>query len=174
MKDGMTYGDKEIYIWGETKVWAERATQIAKYLPDNVSVLDVGGGFEHLRKFIKADTYRCIDCYKATKDTIIADLNKEYPELPEKFQYAVCQGVMEYMKSPFDFLMAMHQYARHMILTYRIAKQKNDEQKIKRNFMSFDQVEELLRVTGWEVLTWQYVEEKPGTQTEKLYYCVKK
>jgi len=174
MKDGMIYGNKEIYIWGETKVWAERATQIAKYLPDFVSVLDVGGGFEHLKKFINADTYRCIDCYKATEDTIIADLNKEYPTLPERFQYAVCQGVIEYMQSPFDFLMNMHQYARHMILTYRLANQKNENQKIKRNFMSFDHVEELLRVTGWEVLAEQYIEEKPGNKNEKLYHCVKK
>jgi len=174
MKDGMIYGTKEIYIWGETKVWAERAKQIAKYVPDKATVVDVGGGFEHLQKFIKADKYYCIDCYQATPNTILADLNKEYPTLPEQVQYVICQGVMEYMQSPFDFLMNMHQYGRHMILTYRMANVKNENQKIKRNFMSFEQVDELLRVTGWEVLTWQYVEEKPGAQTEKLYYCVKK
>lgn len=174
MKDQMIYGDKEVYIWGETKVWAERATQIAKYIPDKATVVDIGGGFENLRKFINADQYYCIDCYQATKQTILADLNKEYPQLPERVQFVICQGVLEYMKSPMDFLLNMSQYGRHMVLTYRIAKQKNENQKIKRNFMSFDQVEELLRVTGWEILAWQWVEEKSGTQTEKLYYCVKK
>jgi len=157
---------KTSYQWGEDKVWEERMEAVASLIPRGVSVLDIGGGYEHLRNYAKMGHYQSIDKYPATRLTKIADLNNgQFPELGKTFQIMVVQGTLEYMKFPIAFLEGVKKYADHMILTYN----PKGKRKVPtwRNQMTDREIRGYLSVTDWKVAA--EASYKGGT----LYYCVR-
>jgi len=157
------------YKWGECKCWEDRSRLIGNLIPSHTSVIDIGGGFEHLKKFLKEATiYKAIDIKPCTKQTIVADFNKnEYPKVGN-FNYVVCQGVIEYIKNVDNFLNKMKQYGDIMIITYRLGRVFYH----RVNDMIFYKFERHLMINDWEILFERQVD--PKMKNEKIYYCINK
>lgn len=157
------------YPWGAENCWQKRSNKIAQIIPSNSSVLDLGGGFGHIKKYLVNCDYKSIDLQKWTEETIIANLNKgQFPDLG-KFDYIVAQGILEYIEKPEIFLNKIKKYAPILLLTYRLGGSNG---KIKRNNLNFVQIRKLLNDTKWIVPFDKYVFEKKGLKNEKIYYCV--
>ena len=158
--------EKMLYKWGPEKCWNVRSKIIGEIIPDNVSIIDIGGGYEHLRKFIKKGVkYKCIDIKAWKPETIVADFNKnQYPNAG-RHHCLVCQGIIEYIEKPNEFLDKIKKYGHTMLITYKTGK-VND---IRVNSFSFHRIEKILEHAGWKILLSRNIN---PDHNEKLYYCV--
>ena len=103
--------------------WIQRAKLISKYLPDKVSILDLGCGAMHLKKFLSPNSkYTGSDLVDRDGSTIVCDYNKgEMPSTEGQYDYVTLAGVLEYIHEPQKFLNALRQYNASIILTYSTA-----------------------------------------------------
>lgn len=144
--------------------WEKRAQAIAEIIPQNVTVLELGGGLCYLSTIID-NPYKSIDKEEWTDVTTKADFNKgEFPELG-LFDVIICQGIIEYIENPIEFLWEIKKYGRRMIMSYKLSGR---DVKTRTNRLNFEQVDELLKMTDWFK-----VSERTFTPDEKLYYCTK-
>jgi hypothetical protein len=154
------------YPWGEAKVWNDRMEAVASLIPRGASVLDLGGGYEHLRQYADMSVYRAIDCYPATRETVVADFNNgQYPDMGQTFQILVVQGTIEYSKFPIAFLENVKKYSSHMILTYN--DKGKGSSRVWRNEMTDRDVRDYLSITGWKVAA------ESTFRGGRLYYAVR-
>ncbi len=139
---------------------------VAKAISENSRVLDLGGGFGGIFRFLKNCDYLSLDIECWTDCTIKADFNRgQFPDMHPKFDYLVCQGILEYINKPEEFLENIKKYGSIMLLTYRpgqtdIEKQVND--------IDFESLRVLLKNCGWEIIF-----EKPIANAQILFYCRK-
>jgi len=168
MKINEKYADE--FPWGKEKAWLHRTKKICRFLPDDCSAVDIGGGFCHPTRFVKFRKYLSLDNRKWTDVTKVCNLDKgEFPDIGT-FEFMICQGVIEYMHDPVAFLEGISKYASRMILTYRLGK--NIKSVGFRNEYLFGELKKILKTAGYEIVVEQFVEEVKGKQNEKLFYCV--
>lgn len=147
--------------------WDGRTRLIAKIIPEGVSVIDLGGGFGNLFRHLKnCQNYVSLDVKNWTDATIKADFNKgEFPDIKPEFQMIVCQGILEYIEKPEEFLNKIKKYGSRLLITYRpIAGHKDTG--IYKNSMSAIEAVKKIKGAGWEII---FSREIIGTQ--KLFYC---
>lgn len=150
------------------------------------SVLDIGGGLGELKKYIsKKIDYVSIDIEKWTDDTIVADINKELPDIEMRIDAIVVQGTIEYVTNPKKFLEEIKKYGYKLFITYRLDnKDESEETKkvkedmrarmdengfdIQRNDYSIVEIENIIKESGWRI-----VEKIKGKGNERIYYCKK-
>lgn len=157
---------KKEYPWGPGRVWAKRTQEIAKILPDRAKVIDLGGGFCCLEKYIKNGEYISIDLKPWTDKTLVADFNRgQFPPLSER-QFIICQGLFEYIKNPEKFLKRIKKYGKIMILTYLLAGTYDIGERKAR--MTAGEMEDMLKKTGWEIIF-----KKRFSEVQNIYYCTK-
>lgn len=149
--------------------WEYRQKKIASRIPEGSSVLDVGGGKQVLKEFLKNPSeYISIDCQDVAEGTIVADLNKDgfpYEELKGKvFDVAVLQGVLEYIDDIEHLLKMVGLSARNMIVTYY---EREEKLPLWTNNHKFEYVEEKIRNAGWGFD--QVVALKENNQ--RIYFC---
>lgn len=156
------------YPWKEDVEWKNRTMLIASIIHSGANVLDLGGGYENLRKYINTGElrYKSMDIYKCTPNTIVADFNKnEFPTdiaLKNGFDYLVCQGTIEYIECPLNFLSEIKKYGEILIITYRLY----EKSPIWRNTYSFEEIKKFIVGSGWNIIF-----EKRIDKTELLFYC---
>lgn len=157
---------KNKYPWGAGREWKSRTQMIVEIMPTGVTVLDLGGGFCNLKKYLKYwQTYISIDVEKWTDLTIKADFNKgEFPDDMGQWQIIVCQGLLEYIENPEQFLTTIKKYGDTLIITYLMAVKCDVEQR--KNRLTFKQVKDILAKVGWKI-----VFEKDVSEKQKLFYC---
>jgi hypothetical protein len=156
--------------WGNRKNWPDRAKAIAEIIPPEASVLDLGGGFSYMRELLPNNKYVSVDKQKWTPGTIQADFNKgEFPDLG-KFDVIICQGILEYINSPIDFLLQIHKYGRRLIISYYTGKFNVQDRK---NNFNFEQVEALLDKTNWQIIC-QRKSTLYKSGNEEIYICTLK
>lgn len=151
------------YPWKQGKAWHYRTATIAKIFPENVSILDLGGGYQHLKRYLpNGSVYASIDIFPCTPDTIVADFNKgEFPSFPTTFHFVVCQGIIEYIRNPQIFLTKIRKYGKILVITYK----EKSEAPIWRNDMPFEEFRKLLKKTRWEIVM------ERELKNELLFYC---
>lgn len=156
---------KSKWPWGGRVAWPDRTKAISEIVPPEASVIELGGGMCNLKKFIPQNKYVSIDVEEWTDVTIKADFNKgEFPET-EKFDVVVCQGILEYIERPYDFLNMIHKYGRRLIISYHLG---GNDVESRKNWMSFVELENLLNECGWLRL-----KERILNSREKIICCVK-
>ena len=113
-------------------VWNARNERIAALLGPARSVIDLGSGAQTLRRHLPDGcAYRPCDVVASSEDVLLCDFNRgRYPETDETFDIAVCSGVLEYVRTPREFLRRVPDYARHVILTY--APNDETDSRLKR------------------------------------------
>ena len=141
------------YPW--QKRWDKRTELIAKIIPEGISVLDLGGGFGNLYQYlIDCPRYISLDIKEWTDATIKADFNKgEFPDMYPEFQIIVCQGIIEYIERPAEFLESIKKYGSKLLIT-------------RDNKVGMAEFKELLQNTGWEVIFSRSI-----IGSQKLFYC---
>ncbi len=139
---------KNKFPWGAGKEWTERAKEIARMIPDDQSVLDLGGGFCGLERILggKYMAYASIDIEEWTDLTTKADFNKgEFPDMG-KFDWLVCQGVLEYMERPVEFLSKIQKYGKNLVISYNF-----NRNSLKKNDYTLNQLVRVFLQAGWQM-----------------------
>lgn len=141
--------------------WARRQELAAKVIRNNSSVLDLGGGQNNIRRKINYRSYTSIDLEKWTDFTVVADLNKEFPDLGS-FDYILSLGLVEYLTDPRDFLSKIQKYGDTLVISYRL----NSNGPMERsNHLTFSEFEEILGER------WRIIQVVVINKIEKLYVC---
>jgi len=106
--------------FGKAHPWDARNRIIADAIPAGASVLDLGCGLQTLRRHLKAGCrYQPCDIIKSAPEVLLCDFNSGvYPELKERFDFAVCSGVFEFLRDPAEFLKMAPQLGRVLVLSY--------------------------------------------------------
>lgn len=158
---------KKEYPWGEKTLWWKRIKKVAEQIPEGSTVIDLGGGMGHILRHLKScGYYTSIDIKAWTDLTIVADFNKgEYPKV-KKSDWIICQGTIEYMQRPEEFLENIKKYGDNMVITCR---EGTSTPGPKRNNLKIDKLFNLLTDTQWVVSKWEFIK---GTQ-EVLIICHK-
>lgn len=156
---------KESYPWKTH--FRNRISIAAKAIPIGCSVLDIGGGFCNLYKYIKTDRYISLDLDSYTNMTVKADFNAGvFPDFKYEFQILACLGILEYIDDPANFLEKIKKYGATMILTYRTGRTDLEKQK---NGMEFSELEKIMVESGWMIIF-----KKPIGEKQMMFYCRKK
>jgi hypothetical protein len=140
----------------EKPSWDERNKIIARYIPPNASILDLGAGAQTLKKYsVTPSLYVPCDIVKSSPDCVVCDFNEGlYPPLDRIYDITICSGVLEYLRDPFAFLLTMRGYSNAFILSYQPATGTNED-KLERlthgfvNTLLREELEALLRQSGY-------------------------
>jgi polysaccharide pyruvyl transferase WcaK-like protein/glycosyltransferase involved in cell wall biosynthesis len=116
----------------EDPLWDERNRIIAGLIPENSSVLDLGSGAQTLRKHLKPGCeYQPCDIIQNSSNVLFCDFNAGiYPAVTMSYDYAVCSGVLEYIRRPQEFLAVTSGFGIEMFVSYA-AFQEGDS-RLKR------------------------------------------
>jgi len=154
------------YNW-EDHEWKTRTEIISKLVPDGSKVLDMGGGKEHLKKYLRSPKlYKSVDIIKCTRGTVVADLNKEYPVFKTSFDIVIAQGLIEYLESPALFFENAHTYASTLIVTYLEVSSIEAEEKGRVTTIRLGEFRKMLNRSGWKILR-----KISYTPTHHIYLC---
>lgn len=108
----------------ESPSWKNRNFVVGSFIPEGVSVLDIGAGNQHIRNHIpESCTYQPVDCI-AAENVIVVDFNNTKAStitLPQKYDIAICSGVLEYITDGEEFLKFVVNNSSSFILTYVFA-----------------------------------------------------
>lgn len=107
------------------EIWKERLKVMTKYIPDNVSLMDLGCGPMWVKEFVKLNKYYPVDYKKRDDDTIVCDFNKfEFPE--KNVDFAFVGGCLEYVKEFEWFIKKISKYANSCVISYCCIEQIPD------------------------------------------------
>ncbi len=100
--------------------WDKRNEIISGFIPANSRVLDIGCGAQTLRNYLKPGCmYQPCDLIRSSAEVIYCDLNAGvYPEVRDYFDYVVCSGVFEYIRSPAEFLERVILLGNTLLMSY--------------------------------------------------------
>lgn len=95
------YGGNQ-HRWAQAEsfnpAWDERTALIAGLIESGTSVLEFGSGREQLERFLPAGChYQPSDLVARSPRTLVCDLNREFPRLPQRYDVIVFSGVIEYI-----------------------------------------------------------------------------
>jgi hypothetical protein len=100
--------------------WDERTQLLANQILPNSTVFEFGAAKLALKEMLpEGCTYLHSDIVKRAKDTLVIDLNKEYPKLPQ-VDYIVFSGVLEYVFEVKELLIHLSQFTNHFVFSYAI------------------------------------------------------
>jgi hypothetical protein len=97
--------------------WEDRIRQMAGYIKEGESVMDLGCGKMLLKNYLKTNKYIPVDYTSRGEDTIIVDFNKK--EFPG-FYVDICfvSGTLEYVKDYKWFIEKTCKHSKKVILSY--------------------------------------------------------
>lgn len=154
------------YPWKKDVFWKKRMEAVVKLIPFASAVVDLGGGYSHLEKQIeqKKCRYVSLDIEKWTDKTIKADFNKgEFPDAPFG-ETIVCQGILEYIEDPLNFLKRIKKYGRILILTYMVGEIRME----RKNNFEISELREKIIEAGWEINFDELIQ-----KNERIFECLK-
>lgn len=160
------------YPWNPATVWWKRTKMFARLVPHDCQVIDIGGGYGHLYDALKnKDGYVSIDVKPWTNLTVTGDLNSpDWPDVGAAYManpFVVCQGVLEYINDPGDFLVRIRGYSRNMLISYHLGTTG----KNRKNNLEYAELETLLDLTGWRIIGSYNVLLNNQMPIEKIYFC---
>jgi hypothetical protein len=158
--------DRQRWVRNATEAprWDDRNRLIAAFVPEGVSVLDLGAGAMTLREHLPDGCrYQAVDLVPGPA-VAVHDFNAgEYPELGEVADLAVCSGVLEYLGAPGALLERLPRLARRSIVSYAPWRPSQGlEQRTAAgwvNHLTMRELDALLTAAGLE---WQLLAEWRG------------
>jgi hypothetical protein len=128
-----------------------------------IKILDLGCGHQAIRHHIPAGSeYYPVDNQKRSPDTIVMDLDHEFPV--GQFDVTLAIGVLEYLDDPLKILHQLLKQTRFAIVSYNFTERARVRRNNGwRNFMSLEDFERLVYSAGFstrqrvEVKSKQYV-----------------
>lgn len=106
---------REIEYFDET--WINRTRLMAGFLPENVSVMDLGCGKMWLKDIHPMSEYIPVDYCDRGPGTLLCDFNKK--EFPDKLvDYTFVSGCLEYVEDPKWFIIEVARASSACIISY--------------------------------------------------------
>jgi hypothetical protein len=100
--------------------WDERTQLLAKQITPQSKVFEFGAAKLALRTMLpEGCTYLHSDIVKRAEDTLVIDLNKEFPNL-ESVDYIVFSGVLEYIFEVKELFIHLSQFTNHFVFSYAV------------------------------------------------------
>lgn len=97
--------------------WINRTRMMANFLPDNVSVMDLGCGKMWLRDIHPISEYIPVDYCDRGPGTQLCDFNKK--EFPNKtVDYSFVSGCLEYVEDPKWFVSEIARTSKACVISY--------------------------------------------------------
>ena len=158
------FGRSDIRRWrkpGELSPdWDSRTEIMAKYIPENASIIEFGAGRLVLKSFLpKGCTYTPSDIVDRGEGTKVIDLNRHpLPEI-DNYDYAVFSGVLEYINNVPLIISHFSKYINAFIISYAIADNHPSDRGIHGWGNNYKEVEiiSLFTVQNYELInkdTW--------------------
>ncbi|RMA57981.1 methyltransferase domain-containing protein [Ulvibacter antarcticus] len=118
------FGISDYKRWSKTdtldETWDERTILLAQQITPNSKVLEFGPRRLILKKNLPENCeYYNSDIIKRDDETLVIDLNKELPELPE-VDFIVFSGVLEYVKDVNHLISHCNKYSKSILLSYAV------------------------------------------------------
>jgi hypothetical protein len=141
--------------------WDTRNQIIGKLIPAGATVLDLGAGAQTLKKYLQPGCeYQPCDLVKSSDDILLCDFNAGvYPKVTKQYDYVVASGVLEYIRSPREFLEKILTLGDVLILSYEVLQPRETSlQRLARgwvNHMTQEQLQTLFTQLGFQ---WELVE----------------
>jgi len=136
--------------------WDERNVLIAKYIPPDSTILDLGAGAQTMRRHApSARLYVPCDIVRSSPDCVVCDFNRGiYPPADRTYDITICSGVLEYLQDPLDFLSRIRTYSRKFILSYqpKVGAKAEKMERLAHGFvndLSRRELEALLQRAGY-------------------------
>lgn len=135
--------------------WKLRIASMAKYIPANSTVIDLGSGKEWLREFLPQNChYVAVDYLDRGTKNLVCDFNKkEFPNI--KGDIAFISGCLEYIENPNWFIEQVSQSNSKIILSYNTTEMVSNiierNQLAWKNHLSEKELIELFKVNGLEL-----------------------
>jgi hypothetical protein len=97
--------------------WKGRIREMARYVPSNSVVMDLGCGREWLRDYLDNCQYIPVDYRARSPHTVVCDLNKR--EFPDR-QVDVCfvSGCLEYVEDPQWLVREIAAHSKRCVISY--------------------------------------------------------
>jgi hypothetical protein len=97
--------------------WKQRINEMARYIPANATVMDLGCGTEWLRQIVGPGNYTGVDYRRRGENTVVCDFNKgQFPGL--RRDVAFVSGCLEYVTDYRWFIAQICENANVCILSY--------------------------------------------------------
>ena len=152
--------------------WDERNRLIGALIPDNSSIVDLGSGAMTLKRYLKPGCqYQPCDVVRSSAEVIVCDFNAEiFPDLPRRYDYVVCSGILEYMRDPEDFLARLPAFGARILLSYNpIARGETRLSRLGKGWVNHFGQNELEELFGKVGLTFRVVlRREPNEVTYEL------
>jgi len=100
--------------------WDERTQLLANQILPKSAVFEFGAAKLALKEMLpEGCTYLHSDIVKRAEDTLVIDLNKEHPKLPQ-VDYIVFSGVLEYIFEVKELFIHLSQFTNHFVFSYAV------------------------------------------------------
>jgi hypothetical protein len=161
---------KEIEYFDQS--WRIRIQQMAKYIPENSKIMDLGCGEMWTKDFLPLGCiYYPVDYIDRGMDTIVCDFNKkQFPNL--KADISFVSGCLEYVKNYRWFIKSISESSQECILSYcTLDKFPEIDKRKARAWVNNLSREELIKVFENNGL---FVVNEEITQTQNSIFYFKK
>ncbi|RKE97981.1 hypothetical protein [Ichthyenterobacterium magnum] len=109
--------------------WDERTQLLANHVQPNSIVFEFGAARLVLKNMLpEGCTYLHSDIVSRNEDTLVVDLNKELPQIPN-VDYVIFSGVLEYIFEVEALIKHLSEFTNHFVLSYAVTnhfKEKTD------------------------------------------------
>ena len=134
--------------------WEERVALMAQFIESGKSVLDLGCGKMHLRKYLVNCTYYPVDYTKRSEDCIICDFNKrEFPAIKPNIVFI--SGCLEYVKPYRWFITSACRQSERIIISYCTTDKFTDRRERESlawvNHLSEEKILGLFKTNGFKL-----------------------
>lgn len=132
--------------------WEERSFVMSKFVPQECnSLLDIGCGEMHIRKFLpKGTKYFGCDYKKRDEDTIVCDLAKgEFPTVNVDIVFIA--GVFEYLSNWKDVLKKCTTCCKQIIMSYSTIESAKERDSIWVNSIRFQDIVDEAEKNGFKL-----------------------
>ncbi|MFZ3032239.1 MAG: hypothetical protein WA082_04340 [Candidatus Moraniibacteriota bacterium] len=153
---------KKEYPW--KMKWTKRTMAALQFVTENASVVDLGGGLGEVHDLRPDLYYLSIDREKWNEYTVVADMEKELPDIGHKRDFVLSLGAIEYMGDPERFLSEIEKYGKSLVISYRYGPINMG----RKNQMTIGEFIKMLKRSNWEIIS----EIKIST-IERIWYCRK-
>ena len=134
--------------------WDERNRLLGALIPGNSSIVDLGCGAMTLKRYLKPGCqYQPCDVVRSSAEVIVCDFNAGiYPNLPMRYDYVVCSGILEYMRDPAGFLSRIPTFGAKTLLSYNpVARGETRLSRLGKGWVNHfrqDELEQLFKEVG--------------------------
>ena len=153
------------------KSWDQRDQLIAGWVPQGLSIADIGCGDMSAEKVLNPSAYLPIDRLARDERTRVVDLNGSGSEIPPDWlanvELVLLLGVLEYLREPKRLLAQLASQSKRMIISYNVFEKRSHFRQTNpdpwKSSLSDDDLRQVFATHGYDV------EQRVDTGRQSIY-----